>query len=83
MLAQLLKLNGAVRLVLAAPAGPKLELAKKLEAADEYIALDRENSAAQLEELKKQNPYGFDAVVGFSFFSEVSDHELMGTYHSR
>ncbi|KAG8911205.1 hypothetical protein FRC00_006899, partial [Tulasnella sp. 408] len=63
MLAQLLKLNGAVRLVLAAPAGPKLDLAKKLEAADEYIALDRANSAAQLEELKKQNPYGFDAVV--------------------
>ncbi|KAG8987406.1 hypothetical protein FRB90_003365 [Tulasnella sp. 427] len=63
MLAQLLKLNGAVRLVLAAPAGPKLELAKKLEAADEYIALDRASSAAQLEELKKQNPYGFDAVV--------------------
>ncbi|KAG8894840.1 N-terminal acetyltransferase A complex catalytic subunit ard1 [Tulasnella sp. 417] len=63
MLAQLLKLNGAVRLVLAAPAGPKLDLAKKLEAADEYIALDRANSVAQLEELKKQNPYGFDAVV--------------------
>lgn len=76
MLAQLLKLNGAVRLVLAAPAGPKLDLAKKLEAADEYIALDRANSAAQLEELKKKNPYGFDAVVGSLFSSKVPEYGL-------
>ncbi|KAG9035499.1 N-terminal acetyltransferase A complex catalytic subunit ard1 [Tulasnella sp. JGI-2019a] len=63
MIAQLLKLNGAVRVVLAAPAGPKLDLAKKLNLADEYISLDRVNANAQWEELKQKNPSGFDAVI--------------------
>ena len=42
VLAQLLKLNGAGKLVVAAPAGPKLELASRL-AADEVVAIDRKN----------------------------------------
>ncbi|KAF8899755.1 chaperonin 10-like protein [Gymnopilus junonius] len=41
ILAQLLKLNGAARVVLAANKGVKMDIAEKLNAADEYIELDR------------------------------------------
>lgn len=63
MMAQLLRLNGAQRIVIAAPPGPKLDLAKKLDLADEYVAVDRQDAKAQWAELKQANPYGFDAVV--------------------
>ncbi len=63
ILAQLLKLNGAHRIVIAANKGIKVELAKQLEAGDEYLELDRENPSAQWEELKQKNPYGFDVVA--------------------
>ena len=63
ILAQLLKLNGARKVTLAANKGIKTELAKKLDAADEYIELDRQNPEAQWAQLKKDNPYGFDVVV--------------------
>ncbi|THV04185.1 GroES-like protein [Dendrothele bispora CBS 962.96] len=63
ILTQLLKLNGASRVVLAANKGIKMDIAKKLEAADEYLELDRANPGSQWEQLKKDNPYGFDAVV--------------------
>jgi threonine dehydrogenase-like Zn-dependent dehydrogenase len=41
ILAQLLKLNGAMRVVIAANKGIKMDIAKQLEAGDEYIELDR------------------------------------------
>ncbi|KAI0711362.1 NADP+-dependent D-mannitol dehydrogenase [Earliella scabrosa] len=63
ILAQLLKLNGAMRVVVAANKGVKMDLAKELDAGHEYIELDRENPSVQWEELKKSNPYGFDVVV--------------------
>ena len=63
VLAQLLKLNGAARVVVAANKGIKTKLAKQLEAAHEYVELDRQDPAAQWEQLKKDNPYGFDVVV--------------------
>ena len=62
-LAQLLKLNGAAHMVLAANAGPKMELAKKLACADEYVDLDREHPQAQWAELKEKYAYGFDVVI--------------------
>lgn len=40
-----------------------MDLAKSLDAGDEYIALSRENPSAQFEQLKADNPYGFDIVV--------------------
>jgi len=49
--------------VVAAPEGLKMDLAKSLGAGDEYIALSRENPSAQFEQLKADNPYGFDIVV--------------------
>ncbi|TBU59404.1 NADP+-dependent D-mannitol dehydrogenase [Dichomitus squalens] len=52
VLAQLLKLYGATKVVVAANKGTKTELARKLAAADE-----------SWEKLKKDHPYGFDVVV--------------------
>ncbi|KAG2105167.1 hypothetical protein BD769DRAFT_1676101 [Suillus cothurnatus] len=63
ILAQLLKLNGASRVVIAANKGIKMDIARQLEAGDEYIELDRQNPDAQWQKLKDDNPYGFDVVV--------------------
>ncbi|OKP12939.1 D-arabinitol dehydrogenase 1 [Penicillium subrubescens] len=63
VLAQMLRQNGCVRVVVAAPVGLKLELAKKLGAGDEYIELSRQDASAQYAKLKADNPYGFDIVV--------------------
>ncbi|KAF7323900.1 GroES-like protein [Mycena kentingensis (nom. inval.)] len=63
ILAQLLKQNGASRIVIAANKGIKMDIAKKLGCADEYIELDRANPGPQWEALKNNNPYGFDVVV--------------------
>lgn len=63
ILAQLLKQNGAHRVVIAANKGIKMDIAKQLDAGDEYIELDRQNPGPQWEQLKKDNPYGFDVVV--------------------
>lgn len=41
MLGQLLKLNGASKVVIAANKGIKMDIAKDLEAGDVYIELDR------------------------------------------
>lgn len=40
-----------------------MDIARKVEAADEYWDLKRGDAAAQWAELKKQNPYGFDVVA--------------------
>ena len=63
ILAQLLKLNGASRVVVAANKGVKMDVARQLGAADEYIELDRAAPQAQWDALKQANPYGFDVVV--------------------
>ena len=62
-LAQLLKANGGAHMVLASNAGPKMELAKKLSCADEYVELSRTDPSKQWEALKAKYPYGFDVVV--------------------
>ncbi|TFY59066.1 hypothetical protein EVJ58_g6017 [Rhodofomes roseus] len=56
-------LNGAHKVVIAANKGIKMDIAKQLNAGDEYIELDRQNPGPQWEQLKKDNPYGFDVVV--------------------
>lgn len=65
MLAQLLRQNGGCHIVLAAPGGLKMELAKSLDAADEYMELPREAqaAAARMDNLRIDHPYGFDIVV--------------------
>ena len=62
VLAQLLKLNGAGRLVVAAPPGPKLDLAGRL-AADEIVPIDRKNPDKHRNRLRELNPTGFDYIV--------------------
>ncbi|KAL4907301.1 hypothetical protein BDW74DRAFT_176080 [Aspergillus multicolor] len=63
ILAQLLRLNGGCHVVVCAPEGLKMELAKSLGAGDEYIGLSRQDPSAQFNKLKAENPYGFDIVV--------------------
>jgi D-arabinitol dehydrogenase (NADP+) len=65
ILAQLLRQNGGCYVAIAAPMGLKVDLAKTLDAADEYIELPRgaEASKVELENLQKRNPHGFDIVV--------------------
>jgi D-arabinitol dehydrogenase (NADP+) len=62
VLAQLLKLNGAGRLVVAAPPGPKLELISRL-AADEIVAIDRQDPKKHRNRLHELSPTGFDYIV--------------------
>ncbi|KAG5220668.1 N-terminal acetyltransferase complex catalytic [Salix suchowensis] len=57
------ELNGASRVVIAANKGIKMDIAKQLDAGDEYIELDRQNPGPQWQKLKDDNPYGFDVVV--------------------
>ena len=59
----LIRLNGAMRVVIASNKGVKMDIAKQLNAADEYIELDRQNPEGQWQKLKEDNPYGFDVVV--------------------
>ncbi|KAJ7584086.1 NADP+-dependent D-mannitol dehydrogenase [Mycena floridula] len=63
MFAQLLKYNGAAKVVLASNKGVKMDTAKKLNMADEYIELDRNDPDGQWAQLKGKYPHGFDAVV--------------------
>jgi D-arabinitol dehydrogenase (NADP+) len=63
VLAQMLRQNGGCHVVIAAPEGLKIDLAKSLDAADEYVALSRKDPAPMFEKIKSENPYGFDIVV--------------------
>lgn len=63
-------------MVLAANKGIKMDIAKQLNAADEYIELDRQNPDAQWEQLKKDNPYGFDIVVEATGVEKVAQNSI-------
>ncbi|KAI0727423.1 NADP+-dependent D-mannitol dehydrogenase [Fomitopsis betulina] len=76
VLAQLLKLNGATKVVIAANKGIKTELAQQLQAADEYVELDRQSPDAQWEQLKKDNPYGFDVVVEATGSEKIANEAI-------
>ncbi|KAF9255179.1 GroES-like protein [Marasmius fiardii PR-910] len=76
ILAQLLKLNGASRVVIAANKGIKMDIAKDLKAGDEYIELDRQNPGPQWEQLKKDNPYGFDVVVEATGVEKLANESI-------
>lgn len=69
ILAQLLKLNGASHVVLAANKGIKTQIAQSLNAADVYYELDRESPEAQWAEIREKYPHGFDVVVSRCEFS--------------
>lgn len=63
VLSQMLRQNGGCHVVVAAPAGLKMDLAKKLGAADVYVELSRDKPEVQFQTLKDENPHGFDIVV--------------------
>lgn len=63
ILAQLLKLNGASKVVIAANKGIKTQIARELEAGDEYIEFDRDDPASQWAQMKEDYKRGFDVVV--------------------
>ena len=56
ILAQLMKIGGAGHITIAANKGIKMDIARKVEAADAYIDLERENADAQWAQIKKDNP---------------------------
>ncbi len=58
-------MNGASKVVLAANKGIKTRIAQEINAADVYVEIDRENPQADWDRIKKEYPYGFDAVVRF------------------
>ena len=62
VLAQLLKLNGASHLTVAAPAGAKLNLIARL-AADEVVPIDRKDPEIHRAALRNVSANGFDYVV--------------------
>ncbi|KAG6329874.1 hypothetical protein ID866_9216, partial [Astraeus odoratus] len=76
ILAQLLKQNGASRVVIAANKGIKMDIAKQLDAGDEYIELDRKNPEPQWEKLKADNPYGFDVVVEATGVEKLANESI-------
>ena len=62
VVAQLLKLNGAARVTVAAPAGLKLDLIARL-AADDVVPVDRKDPEVHRRRLREISPSGFDYVV--------------------
>ena len=76
ILAQLLKLNGAHRVVVAANKGIKMDVAKQLDAGHEYVELDRANPEVQWAQLKKDNPYGFDVVVEATGVEKIAQESI-------
>jgi len=75
ILAQLLKLTGAARVVIAAHKGPKTEIAKKLNAADEYVEIDRHNPEAGWAALKAMGT-GFDVVIEATGSEKVANDAI-------
>jgi len=76
VLAQLLKLNGAVRVVIASNKGVKTQIAQQLGAGDEIIELDRNDPSPQWELLRKDNPFGFDIVVEATGSSKLAQDAI-------
>lgn len=72
-LAQLLRSNGGLHVVVASNKGKKMDLAKRLGAGDEYVELDRNKPESQWNDLKRRHPYGFDVVVEASGSHQVAE----------
>ncbi|KAH5115224.1 hypothetical protein HBI25_215940 [Parastagonospora nodorum] len=63
LLAQLVKMNGAAHLTIASKGGPKLDLARQLQIADEYVTISDTEAHVQMKALAASNPHGFDIVI--------------------
>ncbi|KAL0576072.1 hypothetical protein V5O48_005900 [Marasmius crinis-equi] len=76
ILAQLLKLNGASKVVIAANKGIKTRIAQEIGAGDEYIEIDRDDPEPAWKRLKDEYPYGFDAVVEATGSEKVANDAI-------
>ncbi|KII91229.1 hypothetical protein PLICRDRAFT_37962 [Plicaturopsis crispa FD-325 SS-3] len=76
ILSQLLKLNGASKVVIAANKGIKTEIAKKLDAGDIYVELDRTDPDAQWAKIKEDHPYGFDVVIEATGSEKIANESI-------
>ncbi|KAG8623968.1 hypothetical protein KVT40_008944 [Elsinoe batatas] len=63
LLAQLMRMNGVAHLTIASLPGPKLDMARKLAIADDFVSISPINSKEAMSFLLAANPYGFDIVV--------------------
>jgi D-arabinitol dehydrogenase (NADP+) len=75
VLSQLLLHGGAARLTVAAPTKFKLDLATEF-GADATVLLDRERPESALDQLRRQAPGGFDAVVDATGAARLSGLSL-------
>lgn len=72
MFAQLLRQNGGCQVTIAAPGGLKMDVAKSLGVADIYCELSRTDPTEQFEQIKKENPYGFDIGLSASSIPHIA-----------
>lgn len=78
-MAQLLKLNGAAKVVIAANDGMKMDIAEKLNCGDEYVRLKRgggEDTEAQWKKIKEDYPHGFDCVIECTGVESLVDRSI-------
>jgi len=76
ILAQLLKLNGASRVVIVANKGIKMQIARQLDAGDEYVELERDGPHSQWEKNKEDYKDGFDVVIEATGSEQVANDAL-------
>lgn len=72
----MLRQCGGCNIVIAAPNGLKMELAKRLDAADQYVELSRTDPEAQLAKLNTDNPHGFDIVIEATGCAEILENSI-------
>jgi len=65
-----------LQLTIASKGGPKLDLARKLDIADDYIAISDTEPQVQMGILAPANPYGFDIVIEATGASTVLEASL-------
>ena len=53
-----------------------MTIARSINAADEYLELDRQAPAEQWAQLKKDNPYGFDVVIEATGVESLADNAI-------
>ncbi|KAF2023279.1 GroES-like protein [Setomelanomma holmii] len=63
LLAQLVRLNGAAHLTIASKPGPKLDIARKMRFADEFVEIPETAPHVEMNALKEANSFGFDVVI--------------------
>jgi len=76
ILAQLLKLNGASRVVIVANKGIKTQIARQLDAGDEYVELERDDPHSQWAKIKEDFKGGFDVVIEATGSEQVANDAL-------